>query len=112
MKKYKPLPYFQWHYFHSWSKEKPNIARFEVVDVHPREATYATVVDVIFYHDGIKHKMTLPLWKHDSNNPDLLEEWQKNLHDKKIKKKKEFIMKTWLSYSKTGNTIRRFILEF
>ena len=112
MRKSKVLRYFQWHYFHSWSRGKPNIARFKVIDVHPSEATYATIVKVNFYSNGMWHKMILPLWNHNSNNPQLLEEWEKNLHDRKIKKGKEFYLKTWLEYSKTGNTIRRFVLEF
>jgi len=112
MKKYKILPYFQWQYYRSWRKDSPNILKFKVIDELPFNATFATTVKVSFYNKGIWYKMNLPLWNYTTSNKELLEEWEKNLINGKIKQRRQFLLKTWKERTQTGNTLRRYILEF
>lgn len=105
------LSYFHWSYLHH-NENAAGTLHFKVIDVHPFEGSYSTNVRV-YLKGRIKwQKMILPLWNYGSNNPDLLEEWNSNLEKGKIKKGKEFSLKTWLGTSKNEKTIRRFHLKF
>ena len=104
-------PFIKWGSYKSKDQDDPNVLELKVSVLDPFETAYSINVEVLQKVDGEWKEMVLPLKSHESKNASLLNQWNKALKQRKLKTRKTFQIKTWLSTSKNSRPIRRFSLE-
>ena len=103
--------FIKWGSYKSKDQDNPDVLELKVSDTEPFETAYSINAEVLQKDDGEWKEMNLPLKSHESKNASLLNQWNKALKQGKLKPRKTFQIKTWLSTSKNGRPIRRFSLE-
>ena len=106
-------PFIRFGECKSHDKDNPNVMELQIVDPETFETAYSVNIRVRQKESGGEWiEKILPLKNHESKNPSLLKEWEKNARKDLTKKNKIFKLQTWLDVSKLGNPIRRYRLDF
>lgn len=104
-------PFIKWGDYKSTDKDNPDKLELKVIDTATTETEFSTNSPVQLKKEKGWTNMILPLKSRSSNNPSLLNQW-KHLADKgSLRKGGKATIKTWLSTSKNGRPIRRYLLE-
>jgi hypothetical protein len=106
------VPFLKWGSLKSQDQNKPDVLELQISDVETFETAYSVNVKVLQKDGETWKEIILPLKAHESKNPALLKEWEKNTRKGNIKPDKFFKLHTWLDTSKNGRPIRRFKLIF
>lgn len=101
-------PFLKWGSYKSEDQDNPDKLSIQVTETETFETEYGVNVNAMI--DGIE--IALPLHNFNSANTALLNLWNNNIKNKKIKKGTKLILCTYLGESKNGRKIRRWIMEF
>ena len=101
-------PFLKWGNYKSEDINNPDKIEIQVTETETFETEYGVNVNAVI--DGVE--MALPLHNFNSANTSLLNLWNNNIKNKKIKKGTKFTLCTYLGKSKNDRKIRRWVMEF
>jgi hypothetical protein len=101
-------PFLKWGSYKSEDQDNPDKIKVQVTDIETFDTEYGVNVNALV--DGVE--MAIPLHNFNSANTSLLNLWNNNIKNKKIKKGAKFILCTYLGLSKNKRQIRRWNMEF
>lgn len=101
-------PFLKWGSYKSEDQDNPDKLSIHVTETETFETEYGVNVNATI--DGVE--MALSLHNFNSANTSLLNLWNNNIKNKKIKKGAEFTLCTYLGESKNKRKIRRWVMEF
>jgi len=106
------IPFIQWGSFHSKDIENPDVLEIEVVTLEQWDSEFSTNVQVKYHIHGSWEDRILPLRSLESNNPMLLNLWNKAVSEKRIKVGTRLSIKTHMGKSRNHNDMRKYQLGF
>ena len=103
--------FLKWGTCKSKDEKKPDIVKIKIVDTDTFETEFTINVTALVKENKEWIEMNIPLKSHESPNSSLLDQWNKAVKEKIVKKDAELIIKTHLAKSRNDRNIRRFSLE-
>lgn len=106
------IMYIKWGAYKSQDKDNPDYLEIKVSDLGTFETEYSVNAQILLKVDDKLEYRIIPLKSHTSKNASLLKQWNEGIRTKKIREGIRIRLQTWLSESKNGFPIRRYVLEF
>lgn len=106
------ISFIKWGDYRSQDEKIPDKLELETVNTETFETEYSVNVTVKQKFRENWEERILPLKSHDSNNHQLLQQWNQAKKEGKLESGKRFYIYTYLGLSKNRRAIRRYDLTF